>query len=438
MERKDGVIMSETFDVIVVGAGPAGSSAALTAAAAGLSVLMIERGEYVGAKNMTGGMLLAQVLEELVPEYWKEVPLQRPIEHHRIMMTSGERSFEIDFGNRGFLSPPFNGFSVLRQEFDEWLVGKARGAGALVITGTVVDDLLYEGDRVVGVKVRRGDGDVRAKVVILADGVNSLLAQKAGLRGELRPHDIGLGVKELIALPAATINERFGLVGNAGAAYAVIGDFARGIPGGGFIYTNKESVSIGVVVQPGALANQRITPDEVVERFKARPEIARLIEGGRLMEYSGHLIPEGGLTAMPKLFRNGLLVAGDAAGFCVNTGILIMGMNLAISSGKSAGETAIQACRRGDFSASVLSHYVTLLEKGVALSSMKMYRRAPEFLRSPRLFDQYPDIVNNLMERMITVSTKPHESAITIARSELGRVRLIDLLRDGWVGGRAL
>lgn len=430
--------MAESFDVVVVGGGLAGASAALTAATAGVSVLLIERGEYIGAKNMTGGMLLAQVLEDLVPEYWKEAPLQRPIEHHRIMMTSGERSFAIDFGNSGFLNQPFNGFSVLRQEFDEWLVDKARDAGTLVVTGTVVDDLLYEGEQVVGVKTRRADGDVRAKVVILADGVNSLLAQKAGLRNELGPHDIGLGLKELIALPAKTINERFGVDGNAGAAYAVIGDFARGIPGGGFIYTNKESISIGIVVQPEALAAQKITTDELLERFKARPEVARLIEGGRLVEYSGHLIPEGGLAGMPKLFKSGLLVAGDAAGFCVNTGILLMGMNLAIASGKNAGEMAVQACRQGDFSASTLSHYVTLLEKGIALSAMKTYRNAPEFLRSPRLFDQYPDIVNNLMERMVTVGPKPHDSAIKIARSEFSKVRIMDLLRDGWVGGRAL
>jgi len=430
--------MAETFDVIVIGAGPAGTSAALTAASAGLRVLVIERGEYVGAKNTSGGMLLAQVLQELVPDYQKEAPLQRPVEHHRIMMTSGERSLEIDFGNRGFLAPPFNGFTVLRQELDEWLANKARAAGAVIVTGTVVDDLLYEGDRVVGVKARRAGGDVRGNVVILADGVNSLLAQKAGLRGELGNHDIGLGVKELLALPAKTINERFGLSGNAGAAYAVIGDFARGIPGGGFIYTNKDSVSIGVVMQPEALARQKITTDEVLEQFKARPEIARLIEGGRLLEYSGHLVPEAGLAGMPKLYRSGLLVAGDAGGFCVNTGIVLMGMNLAIASGKCAGDTAVHARQLGDFSAGTLKHYGQLLEQSIALSAMKTYRRAPQLMASPRLYDQYPDIANNILEQMVTYGAGPHASAAQIVRSELGKVRLTDLLRDGWIGGRAL
>lgn len=430
--------MVEKFDVIIVGAGPAGASAALTAASGGLSVLMIERGEYIGAKNMTGGMLYAQVLQNLVPNFWEEAPLQRPVEHHRIMMTSGERSMEIDFANQGFLNPPYNGFTVLRHEFDEWLVEKARAVGTIVVMSTLVTDLLYEGDRVIGVKTNRPEGDVKADVVILADGVNSLLAQKAGLRKELGVHEIGLGVKELLALPSQTINERFGITGNAGVAYSVIGDFARDIPGGGFIYTNKESISIGVVVNPQALAEQKLTPDEVLERFKARPEVARLIEGSRLLEYSAHLIPEGGLGGMPKLYRNGLLVAGDAAGFCVNTGLVLMGINLAIDSGRCAGETAIQAHQKKDFSAASLKTYESLLNQSSALSSMKTHRKAPEFMGSPRLYGTYPDLVNNLLERILTIGPEPHASAISIGREELGAIKLGDLIRDVKKGVQSL
>jgi electron transfer flavoprotein-quinone oxidoreductase len=279
---------------------------------------------------------------------------------------------------------------------------------------------------------------VRAKVVILADGVNSLLAQKAGLKGKFSLQEVSLGIKELLALPAKTINERFGLIGEAGAAYAVLGDFARGIPGGGFLYTNKDSVSIGVVMQPQALADHKVTIDEILERFKARSDIARLIEGGRLLEYSGHLVPEGGLAAMPKLFRGGLLVAGDAAGFCVNTGLVLMGMNLALASGKCAGETAIYACQRRDFSATTLGQYVPMLEKSAALSSMKTHKAAPELMQSPRLYDQYPDMVNNMMERILTVGPQPHETALDIGRGEFGAVGWMDLLRDGWKGVRAL
>lgn len=431
-------MITEQFDVIVVGAGPAGISAALTAAKSGLKTLLIERGEYIGSKNMTGGMLFAQVLQDLVPEYWKEAPLQRPVEHHRIMMTSGARSLEVSFNDQNFLAPPFNGYTVLRHELDEWLVTKAREAGALVVMGTRVDDLIYAGDRIVGVKTGRPDGEVRADLVILADGVNSLLAKKAGLHTELKPEEIGLGVKELLSLPASTINERFGLSNNAGAAYSVIGDFARDLPGGGFIYTNIDSISIGVVVHPDALSEQKITIDEVLERFKARPEVARLIDGGKLMEYSAHLIPEGGYKSMPRLFRNGLLVAGDAAGFCVNTGLVLMGMNLAIASGMNAGETAAYAHEKGDFSSATLHHYTSLLEKSSALSSMKLHQKAPELIKSPRLYNEYPDIVNNLFERIMTIGPEPHASAMTIAREELGKVKFGDLIHDGRTGVNAL
>lgn len=431
--------MAEVFDVVVVGAGPGGSAAALTAASAGLNVLMIERGEYVGAKNLTGGMLMSQVLEELIPEYWKDAPLQRPVEHHRIMMTSGERSLIVDIGNKKFLNPPYNGFSVLRREFDAWLAEKAKEAGAIVVTSTVVDDFLYEGEQVVGVKTRRPDGDIRAKVVIVADGVNSLLAQKAGLLKKIDKHNYFVGVKELLSLPAEKINERFGLTGTAGAIYTALGDFARGIPGGAFLYTNKESISIGVVVSPEALAKQKITADEVLEKFKAQDEIARLIEGSSLLEYSAHLIPEGGYKAMPKLCKGGAILVGDAAGMVVNTGLVLMGMNLAIASGKCAAETAIKACGTGDFSASVLEKdYTKALENCVVLSALKTHQKAPEFMSSPRMFDQYPDMINDMMEEMVTVGPGPRKGVMAISRSALKKIKLRDLARDGWLGVKSL
>ncbi|BAE85575.1 FAD-dependent oxidoreductase [Desulfitobacterium hafniense] len=430
--------MSNKFDVIIVGAGPAGSSAAIMAAQAGLKVLVIERGEYVGAKNMTGGMLLSQVLNEVIPEFWKEAPLQRPVVSQRIMMTSGGRSLTVDIGNRKFSEPPFNGFSVLRHEFDAWLADKAREAGAVLVTGTVVDDVIHAGNRIVGVKTRRDEGDVYGDIVILADGVNSLLARKAGLRKPYQAHDIGLGVKELLDLPAKTINERFGLTGNNGAALMAIGDFARGIPGGGFLYTNKESISLGMVLQPQALIDQKLTPDEVLERFKAVPEVARLLEGAKLIEYSAHLIPEGGYNSMPKLWADGILVAGDAAGFVVNTGITLQGMNLAIASGKCAGEAAVKAYQKKDFSASSLGEYETLLAAGVALNAMKIHRRAPELMSSSRMFSEYPDLVNDLLEQIVTVGSGPHDPIMTIAKREMKKIGWKNLIRDGLTGVKSL
>lgn len=433
--------MSEQFDVIVAGAGPAGSSAALAAAQSGAKVLLLERGAYPGAKNMVGGMMHTQVLEDLVPEYWKEAPLERPVGHQRVMFTSDGASVTLDVANQAFLEHPFNGYTVLRGKFDPWLAGKAEEAGATLVCDAVVDDLIFDNDTVVGVRVHRDEGEVYGKVVVLADGINSLLAQKANLYQKPDKACYSLGVKELWALDHDEINRRFGLIGDEGAAYACIGDFGRDIPGGAFIYTNKDSVSIGVVCEPEALAAQKLTADEVLERFKAKPETNRLIEGARFVEYSGHLIPEGGYDRMIGLSSNGVLLAGDAAGFGVNTGLVLMGMNLAIDSGKIAGRVAASAARSGDVSkGSMGAKYEQALMGSVALAEMKKHRKAPQLISSPRMYGAYPDMVNEIMCDMLTVGAGVRPDTKQVVKEALKRnnVGWKDLLRDGMVGVKAI
>ncbi|GHT78802.1 dehydrogenase [Actinomycetota bacterium] len=430
--------MPVTFDVVVVGAGPAGSSAALVAAQAGLKVLLIERGEYIGAKNVTGGMFLSQILEKIVPNYWEEAPLERPITSQRIMMTSGARDMTVQINNTDNANPPFNGWSVLRHKFDDWLACKAQEAGATVITSTVVDSLLIENGSVVGVKTRREYGEVRAPITVLADGVNSLLAHSIGLAKKPNGKTVGLGVKELLELPSDVINDRFGVSDNGGASYAVIGDFARHIPGGAFIYTNKNSVSIGIVAHPAALSEQNITIDDVLERFKNIPNIARLIKDAKLIEYSGHLIPEGGLGAMAKLQSAGVLVAGDAAGFAINTGITLQGINLAVDSGICAGEATIKAHKAKNFSEATLSEYTRLLDQSVTLSSMKAHAKAPEFVALSRMSNEYPDLVNDLLQRLTTIGATPQPSLTSIAKQELKKIGYGNLLHDVRLGMKAL
>lgn len=431
--------MNEKWDIIVVGAGPAGCAAALTSAKAGAKVLLIERGLYPGSKNVVGGMMHTQVLGELVPEYWKEAPLERPIEHQRIMLTSEDSATTIDINNRTFLEPPFNGFSVLRGKFDPWLAKKAQEAGATLVCETVVDDLITENGVVCGVRACRDEGAIKAKVVILADGINSLLAQKLGIYQKPPKGAYSLGVKELLALPAEVINQRFGLDGDAGAAYACLGDFERDIPGGGFIYTNKESISIGVVAEPGALAAQKITADEVLERFKAKPEVARLVEGGHLLEYAAHLIPEGGYENMFELSHAGVMLAGDAAGFGVNTGLVLMGMNLALSSGMCAGEVAAEAIKKNDVSKAGMGvAYTRALENSVALSAMKQHRLAPDFISSPRLYGQYPDALNSLLKSMLQLGPGPQKKTRHMFKDAFGGIKTKDLVRDALIGVRAI
>ncbi|MDR2381804.1 MAG: FAD-dependent oxidoreductase [Bifidobacteriaceae bacterium] len=430
--------MSESFDVAVVGAGPAGSAAALSAAKQGLRVLMLDRGERVGAKNLSGGMILSRVLEQLAPDYAVTAPLERPVEHQRLMVVDGDRALTIDIGNAGFVGPPYNGFTVLRRRFDAWLAEQAAAAGAVVLSEAVVDDVITEGSQIVGIKVRGPDGDVRAKVVVLADGVNSLLAKKAGLRGPQQAHDLSLGVKELLALPKDAIEARFGLAPGRGAAYAVIGDFLEGVRGGGFVYANRETVSLGVVAPLTDLAALKVPADEVLERFKAIPGIARLIEGAKLLEYGAHLVPEGGRRAMPRVLGPGVLVAGDAAGLVVNTGLLMMGMNLAIDSGRCAGLAAAHAIAAGDVSASGLGEYRRLLGQSVGLSALTAHRRAPDLLRRKRIFTWYPKLVNDLLQDIVAVGPGRKDGLIKIARRHLSARQMMTVAADVLKAARSL
>lgn len=430
--------MTIKYDAIVVGAGPAGATAALELARGGARVLMLERGEYVGAKNTCGGMLIGRELGELVPEFWTEAPLERPVRSHRIAMVSGERWFEVEFDDGSFVEPPYNGFTVLRRQFDQWYAAKAQEAGATLVTRTRVDDLLYDGTQVVGVRTDRPDGDVYADVVIACDGVNSLIGRKAGLHRELRSEHVGLGVKHLLALPSEAIESRFGVADGAGAVYSAIGSFARGIAGGGFLYTNKDSVSVGMVMQPADLVRQGVTPYEVLRRFEEHPRIARLIHGGEPIEYTAHLVPEGGYDAMPTLSGPGVLLAGDAGGFVLNTGLRLMGLNLAMSSGRSAAKAALAAMADNDFSGRSLSRYRRFLDQDTALPLMRRHRKASALMASPRMFDDYPDWINEILANLVSSPGTETDKLIPMSRRERGDLRLVDLLRDGLMGVRAL
>jgi len=415
--------MVERFDVVVVGAGPAGAAAAIVLARAGSRVALLERGPFPGSKNMYGGVVYGRVLDELVPRWWEEVPVQRWVTRRSTMVLTPTQALTVDFRTQAWAGPPYNGCTTLRPDFDAWLAGKAERAGAVLITSTTATGLLREGARTVGVATDRPDGELRAPVVIACDGVNSFLAKKAGLYHHPGPENFTLGVKEVLALPRAELEQRFALVDDQGVDVEIL-----------------DTIAVGVVLQLPGLAASGRRPEAFVADLKAHPAIAPLVAGAELKEFSAHLIPEGGYEAMPEVVADGLLVAGDAAGLCLAAGLWLEGVNFAIGSGIAAGEATLEAIRAGDTSAGGLAGYRRRLEAGFVLKDHKKLRRAPHLLLSERLQHRYPQAVCDVVEALFTVENpQPKRGLVAVAR-EVARkdgVRLRDAARDLWAMARS-
>lgn len=431
---------NEHFDAVVVGAGPAGSAAALELARAGHRVALLERGPYPGSKNVYGGVVYGRILDEIVPQWWNEVPVQRWVTRRSTMLMTPTQSMSVDFRGESWGSPPYNGMTTYRADFDSWLADKAVQAGAELINSTVATDLLRDdAGRIVGVRTDRPNGDLRAPVVVACDGVNSFLAKSAGLLPAADAEHHTLGVKETLSLPRETIEERFGLTGDEGLDIEMVGCTGP-IAGGGFLYTNRETISIGLVLSLTGLAKAGRRPEDLVADLKAHPSIAPMLRGAELKEYSAHLIPEGGYDHMPRLATGGMLIAGDAAGMCLAAGIWLEGVNFAIGSGLTAGRTAADALARGDVSETGLARYRDRLERNFVLADHKRLRKAPGFVLSPRVQHEYPALVCDFVEELFTVRNpepKPRLGALLRKTARRKGIKLTDLARDAVAGLKA-
>ncbi|MBR8701099.1 Electron transfer flavoprotein-ubiquinone oxidoreductase [Fusobacterium sp. DD29] len=406
----------EKFDAIIVGGGLAGCSAAIVLANAGLAVLLVERGDFCGAKNMTGGRLYGHSLEKIIPDFAKEAPIERRITKEKVSLMSKDGSLDIGFGSKKLSSTKENAsYTVLRAQFDQWLAQKAEEAGAEIIPGILVDELIVEDGKVVGIYAT-GE-ELYADVVVLADGVNSLLAQSLGMKKELEPHQVAVGAKEVIRLGEDVINQRFGIRNDEGVSWLSCGDPTIGGFGGGLLYTNKDSVSIGIVATLSDIDHSGLSINQLLDRFKEHPSIAPYIEGGTPIEYSGHLVPEEGIHMVPELYRDGVLVTGDAAGFCINLGFTVRGMDFAIESGRLAAETIIKAHEIGDFSAETLSAYEKALRHSFVFEDMEQYKGFPTLLGQREIFEDLPEMANDIAAKAFTVDGNPQNLLMYIIQS---------------------
>lgn len=401
--------------VIVIGAGPAGLMAAHKLAKEGLEVIVVERGQYAGAKNLSG-LLYSTVLAEAIADFSSKAPLERPVCKRGMGLLSPESFSLLSFGSSKWSFPPHNHtWVVYRAQFDRWLASQVEEAGGTILEGTVVEDLLYEQEgsitKVAGVKIRGEEEPFKSSVVILAEGAVGLVTERArsrlGMRSGELTQSYGLGIKEIWALPASTIEERFGLEPGCGAAIEWVGSPFKGLVGGGFLYTGKESLALGMIVKLESMTKAKVSPQDLMEGFKANPEIRRYLKGGELLEYGAHLIPEGGPKAVGQLSHNGLLIVGDAAGL-VNASMYHEGANLAMLSGRLAAEAVIQAHLLGDFSRSSLALYDRMLKESFLMEDitrLKNIEKAHQVF--PRLMAELPSRFTNLLADLFEQAPVP-------------------------------
>ena len=236
----------ETVECIVVGGGLAGLSAAYGLASAGVEVMVLERGDYSGAKNVTGGRLYVKPIRGFYPELWDEAPFERPVVRELVTMMGAGAHATFEIASDRFTGDKPQSYTVLRAKLDQWLAEKVGEKGGMVVPNMKVDELLRKDGRIIG--IRAGSDEIGAGVVIVAEGVLRLLSSEAGLTAEPQAKHHALGYKEVIELPPGVIEDRWRLNPGEGAAQLFMGECTKGMMGGAFLYTNKESISLGMVV----------------------------------------------------------------------------------------------------------------------------------------------------------------------------------------------
>jgi electron transfer flavoprotein-quinone oxidoreductase len=433
--------MNESFDVAIVGAGPAGISAACLLSDAGIKTIVLERGEYPGSKNMSGGVLYGHNLAQILPDYVERgCPIERNIIESRIWFLAKESGYSIGYRDSIFAGErKHNAFTVGRAKFDRWYAEQARKKGALIVPSTVVVDLLRDDSgKVCGVATNRQDGDVQAKVVLLADGVNSPLALKTGFRGDLKPEHVALSVKETFELAPEIIEQRFGVSATDGVTTEVLGEISGGMDGVAIVYTNRSSISIAVGANLADLSKSKIKPYDLIEAYKRHPMVAPLIAGGKPIEYTAHWLAEGGFQTIPQLAGDGFLIAGDSA--MLFNALHREGSNLAMASGKLAAEAMIEALKKNDCSKQGLSGYVGKMQESFIMKDMRKYKKFPHFLYStPQLFNELPQAAQYAAREMLTVNGISKKEKQKVISAEIRKkVGLLNLGRIVWRGWRSV
>ena len=416
--------MSRRFDAVVVGAGPAGSTAAYTLAKKGFKVLLLERGRVAGSKNVFGGRVYSKPLEEIYPNLLKDAPIQRWVVKERFSLAAGDTMLSLDYE-----SGESKSFICHLSELAAWMAKQAEEAGSFLVTEIVVDGFVLKDGFVKGVKI--GGEVVESDVVIDCEGVNRLLLERAGFVKGLKADQVALGVKETLRIPSTEIESRFGLGEKEGLSWILLGDFTNGLPGGAFLYTNTAAVSLGLVLMLKSAHSLKEHISNLLENLRLHPLLSKYLKESSIVEYSSHLIPEAGSAMLKRPYSDGLLVAGDAAGYLLNLGYTYRGVDFAAYSGYLAAQAYEKAHAEGDFSKMGLAWYEHLLKQSFVLKQMLKFRKFSKLLDDESLFSKYPKMFCDVAKALFAFDYEVPTLMEALKRSKKD-VGLLKLLLDGF------
>ena len=344
---------------------------------------------------------------------------------------SANSSFSVEYESMD----PTGSFTSIRAKFDKWLAEQAERAGASLITDSRVDNLVFDHGTVKGIIA--GQDKIPTDAVIACDGTTTSLARQAGLSTMLDPKEVSMGMKDVVELPGDTIEERFGLEPGEGAANVFVGECSGGLRGGGFLYTNKDSLALGMVVGADDTSMKAVPSHTVMDKLRNNRKVRRLIRDGKTIEYDAHMIPEAGPKMLTRPYTGGMLVAGDAAGHLLNNGYTFRGVDMAIVSGIAAAQTILEARARKDYSAQSLQTYERKLREEPALKDMYTFSKVPRYLRNNRLYNVYPELLCNAAEAIYRVDGNGKRKIYKELRAQTkGKVSTIGLIRDLLAGAR--
>lgn len=440
--------MDEKFDCIIVGAGVAGLAAAMTLARNNMKFLLIEKGEFPGSKNVSGGVLWGSDLAGLVPNYWEEdAGWDRFINHRRLTFMDDQSAFSVDFKSSHFNETPYTGVVVLRSKFDRWLADKVEEAIAesdysmdsFIATNILVEEVLMEDGKAVG--IRTGEEKFYADSIIIAEGVNNLLTRQVGLQDSYVPADHMLtGIKEIIRYDQKVLEDRFQLNGRSGMSNEFVGFATDGVEGGGFLYTNKDTISLGLVLGLKDLRKKGKKPYDILNTFKNHPVISDMIRGGEVVEYSAHIVSSGDKQVMPKkLYKDGLIICGEAANLLMNAGKAIQGMDYAMRSGILAANTIVESKKAGDYSESAMKKYQDRLDDSYVMKDINNFQDAVHLLHDPVMTQKVPNLICDFGRNFFSIKNEPTKKARTmLGESVKKHAGYWELMKLGMKGGKAL